>query len=146
MLFSKGNFECGGNLQNQFTAYLVLAVRSKRRDYIDARMRRMDREITMDLPDYFRDAALSDIPLDERLYGKPHSFSDIPFENERLEEALRKLSDRDRYVLFARAISERSFEELAAQTGLSYKGVAALYYRAIKKLKKELEVDEHELP
>ena len=61
------------------------------------------------------------------------------FENEKLERALRKLTERDRYVLFARAMAERSFEDLAAELGLSYKGIAAVYARAIKKLKKELE-------
>ena len=49
------------------------------------------------------------------------------------------LTERDRYVLFARALAERSFEELAAELGLSYKGIAAVYSRAIQKLKKEME-------
>lgn len=146
MLFRKGTLENDGDLQNQFTAYLVRAVHRKRSDFIDARMRRMEHEIPLDLPEYFRDAEATDILLDERIDREPLSFSDMSFENERLENALHRLSDRDRYVLFARAIAERSFEELAAETGLSYKGVAAIYYRAIGKLKKELEVSEYEIP
>lgn len=146
MLFRKGTFENDSDLQNQFTAYLVRAIHRKRSDYIDARMRRMEREVPMDLPEYYRDAETANILLDELIDREPLSFGDISFENERLENALRRLPDRDRYVLFARAIAERSFEELAIETGLSYKGVAAIYYRAIGKLKKELEVSEHEIP
>ena len=55
-----------------------------------------------------------------------------------LTQALGQISDRERYIFFARALEKRSFDDLAAELGMGYKGVAAVYYRAIQKLKKEL--------
>ena len=55
-----------------------------------------------------------------------------------LAQALGQISDRERYIFFARALEKRSFDDLAAELGIGYKGVAAVYYRAIQKLKKEL--------
>lgn len=70
--------------------------------------------------------ALADIPLYMRL------------QNEKLLFALSQLTERERYVYFSRTLDERDFEELGAELGLSYKGVAAIYYRAIQKIKKKM--------
>lgn len=48
---------------------------------------------------------------------------------------MNQLSDRERYILLERVVCERSFDELAAELGIGYKGAAAIYYRAIKKIK-----------
>lgn len=40
--------------------------------------------------------------------------------------------------LFLWELDERSLDELAAELGLSYKGFAAIYYRAIQKIKKKM--------
>ena len=55
-----------------------------------------------------------------------------------LAQALGQISDRERYIFFARALEKRSFDDLAAELGMGYKGVAAAYYRAVQKLKKEM--------
>ena len=55
-----------------------------------------------------------------------------------LAQALGQISDRERYIFFARALEKRSFDDLSSELGMGYKGVAAVYYRAIQKLKKEL--------
>lgn len=55
-----------------------------------------------------------------------------------LAQALSQISDRERYIFFAHALEKSSFDDLAAELGMGYKGVAAVYYRAIQKLKKEL--------
>lgn len=39
---------------------------------------------------------------------------------------------------FARVLDERSFESLAEEMGLGYKGVTAIYYRTIQKIKKKM--------
>lgn len=67
------------------------------------------------------------------------SFEEIDFQNEALERAIWSLSDRDRYVLFARILEERSYEELSEELGIAYKGVAAVYIRAVKKIRREME-------
>lgn len=53
-----------------------------------------------------------------------------------LQWALRAIKDRERYVLLARVMDEKDFEQIGAEVGLSYKGAAAVYYRTIAKLRK----------
>lgn len=47
--------------------------------------------------------------------------------------------ERERYVFLARVLDKRPFDVIGMQLGLSYKGAAAVYYRAIRKLKKSIE-------
>lgn len=44
-------------------------------------------------------------------------------------------NDRELYVLLERAVEEKTFDELASELNIGYKGVAAIYYRAIKKIR-----------
>ena len=46
---------------------------------------------------------------------------------------------RERQIFLARTLEEEDFETLGAKFGLSYKGVAALYYRTIQKIRKSIE-------
>ena len=80
-----------------------------------------------------------DVQLEDSLSDAPASYRDVYFENKALEHAVWELTERDRYVLFSRIMAERSFEDLGAELGLSYKGIAAVYARAIKKLKRQME-------
>ena len=52
-----------------------------------------------------------------------------------LSNAINQLDEREKYVLVARVIHEKDFEEIGDSMGLKYKGVTAIYYRTIKKLK-----------
>lgn len=61
-------------------------------------------------------------------------------EADALSAALRAISDRECHILLARVIDEKSFEVIATELGLSYKGAASIYYRTIAKLRKILEV------
>ena len=53
--------------------------------------------------------------------------------------ALKQLDERERYVFLARVLDKRPFDVIGVKLGLSYKGAAAVYYRAILKLKKSIE-------
>ena len=141
MLYKKGIYGEDGDLQNQFTAYLVRAVQRKRYEVIQKRIRRQEMEVATDLQEYWGGIETQDAPLEDMLSNAPASFQDMLFENAKLEQALQKISERDRYVLFARILAERSFEELATELGVGYKRIAAVYYRALQKLKKEMEDD-----
>ena len=66
----------------------------------------------------------------------------MQFEIIAFEQALDRLSKRDRYILVTRLLHRRSFDEIAQELGLSYKGVTTVYYRAIKKIRKELRGEE----
>lgn len=117
-------------LQNRFTAYLFSAVQRRRAQYIDEEVKAQKisslmEERTMDNA-FDLEEALSEIPLYMRL------------QNEKLFWSLSALTERERYVFFNRALDEKSLDELAAELGLSYKGVAAIYYRSIQKIKKKM--------
>ena len=72
----------------------------------------------------------------------PDMFEELPLlmhlENDRLFYALKYLNERERYIFLERVLNEVSFEELAAELGLGYKGVAAIYYRTVQKIKKQM--------
>ena len=118
-------------LQNKFTAYLLSAVQRRKALYIDTLVKAQQishliEETAMDSTFKLEQEALQGIPLYMRI------------QNEKLFWSLSHLKERERYVFFNRALDERSLDELAAELGLSYKGVAAIYYRAIQKIKKKM--------
>lgn len=53
----------------------------------------------------------------------------------------KSINEKERYVILARVIEEKGFDKIAAELGIGYKGAAAMYYRAIKKLKNMLRED-----
>ena len=118
-------------LQNRFTAYLLSAVQRRKAQYIDTLMKvqqtsTLIEETVMDTVLDLEGEASQGIPLYMRI------------QNEKLFLSLSRLSERERYVFFTRALDERSLDELASELGLSYKGVAAIYYRTIQKIKKSM--------
>ena len=54
-------------------------------------------------------------------------------------EALDQLQKRERYILLARILEERSFTELAQELQIGYKGAAAIYYRALSRIREKME-------
>ena len=114
-------------LQNQFTAYLARAVRNARNQYIRSRARLNKKECSME-----------DKPYLLLLVQEPVALSALE-ETEALLSMLKSIRDRERRVFLARVLDEKSFEEIAAELGMSYKGAAAVYYRTIAKLRKRLE-------
>lgn len=52
--------------------------------------------------------------------------------------ALNKLKDHERVIVFRRAVSEESFIKIAADMGLKYVTVKAIYRRALEKIRKEM--------
>lgn len=48
------------------------------------------------------------------------------------------LTERERYILLAHVLDERNFAALARELGLGYKGTAAIYYRAVQKVRKSM--------
>lgn len=118
-------------LQNRFTAYLLSAVQRGKAQYIDTLMKAQQtstliEETAMDSVFDLEGEASQGIPLYMRL------------QNEKLFLSLSRLTERERYVFFTRALDERSLDELASELGLSYKGIAAIYYRTIQKIKKSM--------
>ncbi len=111
-------------VQNQFTAYLTTAIRNARAQYIRNKVRRLQIELTIDEIEYLG------IPAENQM----EKLADA----EDLFAALQIIKKKERYVLIARVIDGKGFEEIAVELGMSYKGAAAIYYRTIEKLKRML--------
>lgn len=120
-------------IQNKFTAYLATAVIHRRDEYITQLSKRQMEYLTDN--DLQEDSYM----LEDKVMKK------LPFmmqlENAALFLALKKLNERERFILLERVLEEKSFEELASKVGLGYKGVASVYYRTLQKLKKFMEKD-----
>lgn len=118
-------------LQNQFTSYVSTAIQRRRNQYIQQLLRQQSAECLTD-----------EVPLTmwELEYSLEQDFfHELPLlmqiENDRLLYALKAISERERHVFLAHVLEDKSFEVLAEEMGLSYKGTAAIYYRALLKMK-----------
>lgn len=123
-------------LQNRFTAYLSSAIIRRRKEYILQSVRRQQAESLTEAPasvsEDIERQILEELPLLMRL------------ENDALLYALKELSERERHVFLSRILDEKSFEELAVELNLSYKGVSAIYYRTVRKIRNKMQEVEHE--
>lgn len=120
-------------LQNQFTAYLATAVQRRRNDYIQQINRRQQTESLTDGFPFMPECSIEQ----DMLLGLPVL---MQIEDSVLLRALKELSERERYIFLERTLEGKSFEMLAQETGLGYKGVSAVYYRTVQKIKKKTEV------
>lgn len=125
-MFKKNN---GSNeqdiLQNQFTSYLSFAVSNARIDFIRAKTAMLKREQPTD--QY------------ELLFTGETFELEIFMENEVLSQAIKDIREKERYVFLTRVLEEKKFKEIAEELGMGEKGVAAIYYRTVKKLRDILE-------
>ena len=118
-------------LQNQFTAYLATAVQRRRNDY----MQQLDRHQQIEsLTEDFSFLPECHIEQD-MLLGLPIL---MQLEDNALLHALKELSERERYIFLPRALDGKSFDALAEEMGLGYKGVSAVYYRTVQKIRKKI--------
>lgn len=108
-------------VQNRFTAYLKNAVHNKRIDYLYKKNNPSQFELSID--------DLEQLPTDQL------DFTSRIAEYDTLQWALRLIKERERYILLARVIDEKDFDEIGAEIGLTYKGTAAIYYRTLAKLR-----------
>lgn len=124
-------------LQNRFTAYISVAIQRRRNAYIMQSVRQQQLETLTENPvsngEYdILDDILGELPLLMQLG------------NDKLLHALKELDERERQIFLARVLDEKSFEELAGVIGLSYKGVAAIYYRALRKIRNRMKEADNE--
>ncbi len=124
-------------IQNQFTAYLATAVQRRRNDYLQQMDRRQQIESLTEDFMFMPECSIEQ----DMLLGLPVL---MQLEDSALLHALRELSERERYIFLARAVDGKSFEMLAEETGMGYKGVAAVYYRTVQKIKRKIKVMKNE--
>ena len=130
-MWQRNNGQAREELQIKFTGYLIQAVRRTQRDYLRALCKYGENEI---LTEVF--CAVSQT-LEQEVMERLPLWENI--ESGALLYALKQLDERERYVFLARVLDKRPFDVIGVQLGLSYKGAAAVYYRAIRKLKKSIE-------
>lgn len=127
----RNNGQIEEELQIRFTGYLIQAVRRTQRDYLRALCKYGENEILTEVfcavSQTLEQEVMERLPLWEKI------------ESGALLYALKQLDERERYVFLARVLDKRPFDVIGVQLGLSYKGAAAVYYRAIRKLKKSIE-------
>lgn len=130
-MWQRNNGQAREELQIRFTGYLIQAVRRTQRDYLRALCKYGENEILTEVfcavSQTLEQEVMERLPLWEKI------------ESGALLYALKQLDERERYVFLARALDKRPFDVIGVQLGLSYKGAAAVYYRAIRKLKKSIE-------
>lgn len=118
-------------LQNRFTGYLQVALKRKKRDYIQKQKRERAHEYLTDFQ-AVEFAGGSDCGFD----GSSQDFWKL--EDAALTQALSELTVRERFILFERVLNGSGYGELAETLGLRYSGAASAYHNIIKKLCKEL--------
>lgn len=125
-MFNKNN---GSNehdiLQNQFTSFLSKAISNARIDFIRAKIARLQHEQATDQI--------------ELLFARETFEIDSFMENEALRQAIKDIREKERYVFLARALDGKKFKEIAKELGMGDKGVSAIYYRTVKKLRDLME-------
>lgn len=124
-------------LQNCFTAYLATAVQRRRNNYIQQMDRRRQIEtLTEDFP-FMPECSIEQ----DMLLGLPAL---MQLEDSAILQALKELSERERYIFLARVLDGKGFETLAEEMELGYKGVSAVYYRTAQKIRRKMEVMKNE--
>lgn len=114
-------------LQNQFTRYLKTAVQRRKIDILRERKKVYGHECY--------DGTWNEIPCIVT--------EDTYFESINLEQVLLQIEKRDRYIFYAHVLDDRSFTDLAHELGMGYKGVAAAYYRVVRKIREKIRGDEY---
>ena len=112
-------------LQNRFTNFVTSAIHGARTNYINKSMQRAKYVFEMEDQKF------------NFISDETDFVSDL-CEYDALAVALKKLEEKEYYVLISHVIEEKSFEEIADKLGMKYKGVAAIYYRTTEKLRKIL--------
>lgn len=112
-------------LQNQFTAYVSRAIRNRRLRYIMNRDQKNSKEFLFS-------------QLQDFLAAEEDRIGDL-LEYELLRQALRQIKDKERMVVLARVVEEKSFGEIAQDMDMTYKAITNMYYRIMKRLKAHME-------
>lgn len=114
--------------QNQFTAYVVLAVRRKRQAYIKKKIRDKEKQTKTE-----KELSKLGIEGDDVWIG-------LEIQNEELVDAMQQLKPKEHVIVVGYVLKRKSFREIAQEMKLTERTVASLYYRSIKKLRTKMEI------
>lgn len=114
--------------QNQFTAYVVLAVKRKRQAYIKKKIRDKEKQTKTE-----KELSKLGIEGGDVWIG-------LEIQNEELVEAMQQLKPKEYVIVVGYVLKRKSFREIAQEMKLTERTVASLYYRSIKKLRTKMEI------
>lgn len=114
--------------QNQFTAYVVLAVKRKRQAYIKKKIRDKEKQTKTE-----KELSKRGIEGDDVWIG-------LEIQNEELVDAMQQLKPKEHVIVVEYVLKRKSFREIAQEMKLTERTVASLYYRSIKKLRTKMEI------
>ena len=123
-MFKRNDGKGVNALQNRFTALLKTALRNRKIDYITEQGKRYGNEFP--LVEYVGFA------------GDEYDFIQAIIDYDVLKTALKSLSDREKKIIVAHILEDKDFAEIGRCLGLTYKGTATAFYRAITKLRETL--------
>ena len=114
--------------QNQFTAYVLLAVKRKRQAYIKKKIRDKEKQTKTE-----KELSKRGIEGDDVWIG-------LEIQNEELVDAMQQLKPKEHVIVVEYVLKRKSFREIAQEMKLTERTVASLYYRSIKKLRTKMEI------
>lgn len=123
-MFKRNDGKGVNAVQNRFTALLKKALHNHKVDYIIAYNKKSGKEVP--LTDY------------AYLIGEESDFIDAIIDYDTVRSALKTLTDRERKIIVLHILEDKDFSEIGAQLGLTYKGTATAFYRALNKLRETL--------
>lgn len=137
-MWQRNNGQAREELQIRFTGYLIQAVKRTRRDYLNTLNQYSNSEILTDTT--YTTGQTLEQEVTEHL-----PLWDV-IESNALFYALKRLNERERYVFLSHVLDNCPFDLIGVRLGLTYKGAAAVYYRAVQKLRKSIEgVEKHDI-
>ena len=123
----------------QFNKYVKTALIRKRKDYLQKKARIREHETPQD-PEtilLYKWDRRNDRDFEE-LFQDDTDILTLDIENKRLQQALKQLNRREYYVVITYTLKRRTLMQLAEDLGIKYKSAAAVYYRAMDKLRREM--------
>lgn len=135
----------GSKIQNHFTAYLMKFVQGKRYEYLEKKIQTAEAEESLEdigqmeprvvfeelMENRERDRLL--LRETEGRYPEWNKLADV-----KLVEAMRMLSAEERKLIYQHVFEERSFKEMSVLNEVSEKRCKAVYYYAIRKIRKAM--------
>lgn len=123
----------------QFNKYVKIALIRKRREYI-AKIANIKEHETLQDPETITQYKWDRLDNGdfEELFQEEADILAVDIENKRLQQALNCLNQREYYAVITYTLKRRTLIQLAEDLGMKYKSAAAVYYRAMDKLRREM--------
>ena len=121
-MFKRNNGKGINAVQNKFTALLKTALRNRRIDYILQQKR------------YYNEISLDEYIIAE----KTDDFIQTIIDLDVVKIALKTLNEREKKIVLAHILEDKNFADIGLEFGLTYKGTATVFYRAMTKLREIL--------